>query len=56
MKAFIRIRNGKPQVKFPGDKAFGPLTEWFSHKSIKKVISMLEELPANEGITFVETK
>ncbi len=50
--AIVRIKDGKPQVKFPEDKDFGPLTEQFSNKPIEKIISELEKLPANKGIDF----
>lgn len=51
--AIVRMKNGKPQVKFPGDKHFGDLTPQFDYKSIEKVIKLLKELPANDDTEFV---
>ena len=50
--AFVRIKGGEPQVKFPEDEDFGPLTGWFDHKSVEKIIAKLKELPANKGLVF----
>ena len=54
--ALVRIQDGEPQVKFPEDTEFGPLTEAFGKKSIAEVISRLEKLPANKGIVFEAAK
>ena len=51
-KAFVKMKNGKPRVKFPEDKNFGPLTTQFDYKPLEKVVEMLKQLPANEGIEF----
>ena len=50
--AYIKMVSGKPKVKFPGDSDFGPLTAQFDHKPIKRVIALLQKLPANKGVTF----
>jgi len=50
--AFVRIKNGEPQVKFPENKNFTPLTGQFSNKSLEKVISGLKKLPANKNTEF----
>ena len=52
---FVRIEDGKPQVKFPGHKDFSLLTEQFATKSIEEIIPILKKLPANKGVEFKPT-
>ena len=54
--AFVRIKDGKPQVKFPEDKEFSNLTAQFETKSVEEIIPILEKLPANKGIKFEQTQ
>lgn len=48
----VRVKNSKPEAKFPGESSFVSLTSQFDHKSVKEIISLLKKLPANKGIKW----